>query len=123
MNKKLTALEERLAVSGYYLESMCSLSPQTTGIARVYVQLRPQPDSVHKQVSIKAKIGDAHFKSMKECGVYSVQDLELIAGTEVLNTAQRKSLSVWVEKNKAVITRYWSDRNYATDEALAELVK
>ena len=78
MRESLTSFETRITASELYLEGMCAISPETSGIKKVFIQLRPQPDQAHKQISIKVRIGNGHFKSMENCGVYSVPSLELI---------------------------------------------
>ena len=123
MKESLTSFEERIASSALYLESMCALSPKKTGIDKVFIQLRPQPDKANKQVSLKIRIGDGLFKKKGNCGVYSVPDLELIAGVEVLNSKQRAEVSEWVIKNQQVIKSFWSNPHFMSDDLFDNLVK
>ena len=123
MKESLTSFETRIAGSEFYLDSMCSISPEGLGIKKVFIQLRPQPDPSYDQVSIKVKLGDARFRTMDGCGIYSVPDLELIAGVEVLNKNQHEELFTWVNKNQHLIKRFWLDEDFLTDELLKRLTK
>ena len=122
MKESLTSFENRIAAEEFYLDSMCTISPNTVGIKRIFIQLRPQPDPSYDQVSIKVRVGDGLFRSPVNFGVYSVPDLKLIAGEEVLSPNQYQALLIWATNNLTAIQNFWSDENFSTYELFEKLI-
>ena len=110
---------KELDSSSYEEYGMASLVPSTTNTG-LYIELRPQPDTVHKTPSVKVRVTDARFKNDRQNNTVVAVDGSHLAGP-VLAPVAMKTLLKWLELNRIPITKYWVDDNYATDQLFSDL--
>jgi len=111
-------------IKSFRAYGMATLREQKTNVP-CFIELRPQPDSSHKQVSIKVRILDANFKTglQKDTAVIIVSDtpVQIKSGLKLSKDVMEK-LVRWITLNKLYITKYWLYSDvYTTDELFSDL--
>lgn len=102
---------------------MAGLRPTTTHVD-AYIEIRPAPDSKHKQPSIRIRMKDAKFKERIGTVVISVEQVpKMIAGDRkvIIDKATWEQIVSWIHLNQAALTDYWTNEEVFTDDVLKKL--
>lgn len=102
---------------------MAGLRPSTTHVD-AYIEIRPAPDTKHKQPSIRIRMTDAKFKERSGTVVVSVELIpKRIAGDPdvAISKVVWEQLVKWIHLNQFVLSDYWTNEEVFTDDVLKKV--